>query len=91
MDITSQFLENNDLSYLVRSHEVAMDGYSTCHDGKCITIFSAPNYCGVTGNLAAIIRLDSDDLTPKFKQFAAVGASVKTSKGHQTTQFERIF
>jgi serine/threonine-protein phosphatase 5 len=44
-DITKAFLDNNDLDLLVRSHEVRQEGYSVEHDGKCITIFSAPNYC----------------------------------------------
>jgi serine/threonine-protein phosphatase 5 len=43
-DITSNFLETNNLNLLVRSHEVKDEGYVVEHDGKCITIFSAPNY-----------------------------------------------
>ena len=30
---------------LIRSHEVKEEGYLVEHDGKCITVFSAPNYC----------------------------------------------
>ncbi|KAF6173851.1 hypothetical protein GIB67_039802 [Kingdonia uniflora] len=30
---------------LVRSHEVKDEGYEIEHDGKLITVFSAPNYC----------------------------------------------
>ena len=44
-DVTSKFLKLNDLSYIVRSHEVKQDGFEKHHDGKCYTIFSAPNYC----------------------------------------------
>lgn len=33
--------------------------------GKCITIFSAPNYCDSTGNKGAVIRFDHD-LKPIF-------------------------
>ena len=29
---------------VIRSHEVKQDGYEVAHDGKCITVFSAPNY-----------------------------------------------
>jgi serine/threonine-protein phosphatase 5 len=44
-DITANFLQHNDLDLVVRSHEVKDEGYVIEHDGKCITIFSAPNYC----------------------------------------------
>lgn len=33
------------LDILVRSHEVKDEGYEIEHDGKLITVFSAPNYC----------------------------------------------
>lgn len=44
-DVTKRFLSENNLELLVRSHEVKPEGYEVCHDGKCITLFSAPNYC----------------------------------------------
>uniref|UniRef100_A0A915L8S7 Protein-serine/threonine phosphatase n=1 Tax=Romanomermis culicivorax TaxID=13658 RepID=A0A915L8S7_ROMCU len=43
-DVTEKFCRENNLLYIVRSHEVKPDGYEVCHDGKCITVFSAPNY-----------------------------------------------
>lgn len=43
-DISQNFLTTNNLSLIVRSHEVKDEGYVVEHDGKCITIFSAPNY-----------------------------------------------
>lgn len=43
-DITKKFLQKNKLDYIVRSHEVKQEGYEVSHDGKCITVFSAPNY-----------------------------------------------
>lgn len=30
---------------VVRSHEVKDEGYEVDHDGKLVTVFSAPNYC----------------------------------------------
>lgn len=43
-DVTKKFLEMNNLDYIIRSHEVKNEGYEVAHDGKCITVFSAPNY-----------------------------------------------
>ncbi len=70
-DVTKEFLEENGLSLLVRSHEVKDEGYLVEHDGKCITIFSAPNYCDQMGNKGALINFDKD-MTPTFVQYTAV-------------------
>ena len=43
-DVTREFLKRNELDYVIRSHEVKADGYELGHDGKCVTVFSAPNY-----------------------------------------------
>ncbi|KAI9307747.1 Metallo-dependent phosphatase-like protein [Cunninghamella echinulata] len=43
-DVTKNFLERNKLDMLIRSHEVKENGYVIEHDGKCVTVFSAPNY-----------------------------------------------
>jgi serine/threonine-protein phosphatase 2A catalytic subunit len=32
-----------------------MDGYSFAHKKKCVTVFSAPNYCYRCGNQAAVV------------------------------------
>lgn len=71
-DITQKFLQDNGLDYIIRSHEVKDAGYEEQHGGKCITIFSAPNYCDQMGNKAAFITLRPPDLKPIFTQFDAV-------------------
>ncbi|TDH65242.1 uncharacterized protein CCR75_006060 [Bremia lactucae] len=70
-DVTKAFLEQNNLDLLVRSHEVKDEGYLVEHDGKCITVFSAPNYCDQMGNKGAYIRFERD-MQPRFTQFVAV-------------------
>lgn len=70
-DITKKFLADNGLDLLIRSHEVQEEGYKVAHDGKCITIFSAPNYIDQMGNKGAFIKLDNK-YKPHFTQFEAV-------------------
>eukprot|EP00042_Codosiga_hollandica_P017171 m.46069 g.46069 ORF g.46069 m.46069 type:complete len:151 (-) comp47370_c0_seq1:1113-1565(-) len=67
-DVTHRFLADNNLELLVRSHEVKPEGYEVMHDGKCITIFSAPNYCDQMGNKGAFITFHHD-MKPKFTTF----------------------
>ncbi|XP_010781985.1 serine/threonine-protein phosphatase 5-like [Notothenia coriiceps] len=71
-DVTERFLEQNKLDFIVRSHEVKTEGYEVTHSGKCITVFSAPNYCDQMGNKGAYIHLRGSDLKPEFHQFTAV-------------------
>lgn len=55
-DVTEKFLARNNLSVLIRSHEMQSKGFDRCHNDKCVTVFSAPNYCGEMGNDAALVR-----------------------------------
>lgn len=71
-DVTEQFCSDNDLSYIIRSHEVKQLGYERTHYGQCITVFSAPNYCDTMGNDGAIIRLEGPHLKPDFLRFSAM-------------------
>ncbi|XP_016507677.1 serine/threonine-protein phosphatase 5 isoform X1 [Nicotiana tabacum] len=71
-DITKRFLQENNLDLVVRSHEVKDEGYEIEHDGKLITVFSAPNYCDQMGNKGAFIRFEAPDMKPNVVTFSAV-------------------
>lgn len=71
-DVTNAFLTSNKLDYIIRSHEVKNEGYELAHDKKCITVFSAPNYCDTMGNKGAFAKLDGKTLTPVFTSYDAV-------------------
>lgn len=56
--MTRRWTEKNQVTAVIRSHEVRQGGYSVEHDGLCITVFSAPNYVDQVGNLAAFATID---------------------------------
>lgn len=70
-DVTKRFCEKNGLEAIIRSHEVRMEGYEVEHDGRCITVFSAPKYCDTTENKGAFINI-GPELKLDFKVFEAV-------------------
>ncbi|CAG8792125.1 12929_t:CDS:10, partial [Gigaspora margarita] len=70
-DVTEKFLKRNNIDLLIRSHEVKENGYVIEHNGKCITVFSAPNYCDTIGNKGALINI-TPDLQLNYKTFEAV-------------------
>jgi serine/threonine-protein phosphatase 5 len=52
--------------------QVKDQGYEVAHDGYCVTVFSAPNYCDNMDNKGAFITFNGDDMVPHFTQFSAV-------------------
>ncbi|KAL4788078.1 hypothetical protein BJX76DRAFT_345151 [Aspergillus varians] len=70
-DVTKRFCENNGLEAIIRSHEVRMNGYEVEHDGRCITVFSAPKYCDATENKGAFIKI-GPELKLDYQVFEAV-------------------
>lgn len=71
-DVTKAFLDDNGLELLVRSHEVKDEGYEVAHNGRLVTVFSAPNYCDSMGNKGAFLRFNGSDMVPHFTTFSAV-------------------
>ncbi|KAI9837537.1 MAG: hypothetical protein M1819_007188 [Sarea resinae] len=70
-DVTKRFCEKNGLEAIIRSHEVRMEGYEVEHDGRCITVFSAPKYCDSTENKGAYINV-GPELKLDYHKFDAV-------------------
>lgn len=58
-----KFLENNNLTRIVRAHQCAEDGHADKFgDGTVITLFSAPDYRAVGSNTGAIMKIDGDNI-----------------------------
>ncbi|KAG5486207.1 hypothetical protein LSCM1_07327 [Leishmania martiniquensis] len=65
-NITEQFLKRNGLTLLIRSHDVKTAGFELAHRNKSITVFSASNYGGVSGNRGAVAVLTRKSAQPVF-------------------------
>ncbi|CAH0746971.1 unnamed protein product [Bemisia tabaci] len=71
-DVTKAFCDHNNLDFIIRSHEVKQEGYEVQHDGRCITVFSAPNYCDSANNKGAFIKLKAPALKPEYVVYNCV-------------------
>ena len=61
------FLKNNKLKMIIRSHDVIQKGISNCFGDRVLTIFSSTNYCGVYQNAGALIFIKkSYEIQPKI-------------------------
>mmetsp|Transcript_2463 Transcript_2463/g.5324 ORF Transcript_2463/g.5324 Transcript_2463/m.5324 type:complete len:1220 (-) Transcript_2463:89-3748(-) len=63
---TMDFCSANQVSAVVRAHQPPDDlgfhgqGYCYLHGNRCITVFSASNYCGTIGNRGAVLICSGD-------------------------------
>ena len=61
-DIVYNFLAKNGLKRIIRAHEFQKDGYRWWFDGKLLSLFSSPDYCG-RGNTGAFAIYEDGKLT----------------------------
>ena len=69
-DVTRAFCKQNNLDMVIRSHEAKQEGYHIQHNGQCVTVFSAPNYCDSMGNKGAVVKIDHE-MNVRYEQFDA--------------------
>ena len=74
--LVEKFLKENKFDYIVRAHQLIMEGYKVHFGGKLITIWSAPNYCYRCNNVAAILQLD-ENLKSSYITFNAASEDYK--------------
>lgn len=61
-DLVYNFLATNGLECIIRAHEFQEDGYRWWYDGKLLSLFSSPDYCG-RGNTGAFAIIENGKLT----------------------------
>ncbi|KAG5483544.1 hypothetical protein CUR178_07866 [Leishmania enriettii] len=66
---SESFCTRNNLDFICRAHQVAMDGYFWTHDDRVVTVFSAPNYCGVDDNRGAVMVVSGAANKPSLEQY----------------------
>nr|CDQ05190.1 Bm10584 [Brugia malayi] len=56
--MVKRICEKFNLDLICRAHQVVQDGYEFFANRKLVTIFSAPHYCGLFDNAAAVMLVD---------------------------------
>ncbi|KAG5484117.1 hypothetical protein LSCM1_05972 [Leishmania martiniquensis] len=66
---SNAFCTSNNFDFICRAHQVAMDGYFWTHNDRVVTVFSAPNYCGIDDNRGAVMVVSGEAKRPSFEQY----------------------
>lgn len=59
-DVLKQFLMFNNVERLIRSHQLAIEGFKWDFGGHCLTVWSAPDYMGKCSNPASILLIEKN-------------------------------
>lgn len=68
--VVRKFLEVNNMSHILRAHQLCNEGYQVLFDDRLSTVWSAPNYCYRCGNLASVLEV-GDNMERFFNIFDA--------------------
>lgn len=74
-DVVKRFLSLNQLSCIVRAHQLIYSGFQFYFKEKCVvTVWSAPNYMYRFGNKASVLVIEKDKVLSEenFKIFTDV-------------------
>ncbi|QPG94650.1 hypothetical protein C2857_006632 [Epichloe festucae Fl1] len=68
--VVKKFLAVNNMSHILRAHQLCQEGFQVLYDDRLSTVWSAPNYCYRCGNMASVLEV-SDNGERFFNVFAA--------------------
>ncbi len=57
LEVVKKFLHLNNISHILRAHQLCQEGYQVLFDERLSTVWSAPNYCYRCANLASILEV----------------------------------
>ncbi len=73
--VSREFNHHNGLDLICRAHQLVQQGYQYWFDElSVVTVWSAPNYCYRSNNVAALMRFDKN-MERSFTIFEAVEKS----------------
>ena len=83
-DVLTRFLHVNNLTNVIRGHNLCLNGFQDFWGGKLISLWSAPDFCERVGNTAAIVEVDGKNIS--FNEYIAAPSSLRIPFDIHSTQ-----
>lgn len=61
----NNFLSQTNLHRIIRGHQCVEEGFLSLWDDRCLTVFSASNYCGALNNKTGVLRISNSGTSIK--------------------------
>ncbi|CUM67228.1 uncharacterized protein PRCAT00004921001 [Priceomyces carsonii] len=90
-EVANKFCNDNNLVQLVRAHQLCNEGYVSYWNGKCVTVWSAPNYCYRCGNKASVLEVLHSNYQNKDSEFRAQKEPRANEQGVLPGQYFNVF
>ncbi|KAM7280230.1 hypothetical protein ACFE04_007364 [Oxalis oulophora] len=87
LEVVNVFNRVNNLYFICRAHQLAMEGFNMMFNNKLVTVWSAPNYCYRCGNKASILKLN-EEMEMMFLMFDAAPEADKMTSQHCYLELE---
>ena len=72
----AKFCQTNKIQLIARAHQLAQEGYKFYFNNQLVTVWSAPNYCYICGNVASVMEFD-EHMNRSIKIFEAAPEEVR--------------
>jgi serine/threonine-protein phosphatase 4 catalytic subunit len=72
----AKFCQLNKIQLIARAHQLAQEGYKFYFNNQLVTVWSAPNYCYICGNVASVMEFD-EHMNRSIKIFEAAPEEVR--------------
>jgi serine/threonine-protein phosphatase PPG1 len=79
--VVKKFLAVNNMSHILRAHQLCQEGYQVLYDDRLSTVWSAPNYCYRCGNMASVLEVNTQG-----ERFFNVFAAAPENDQHKDMQ-----
>ena len=87
--VVRKFLAVNNMSHILRAHQLCQEGFQVLYGDLLSTVWSAPNYCYRCGNMASVLEV-SDTGERFFNVFSAAPENDQVKEAQMNGTLDKV-